>query len=203
MDDMQVPRGETDEAQHAVSESASDPFRSTSRRFCTTCGSSVGDARFCSSCGQQQTETASARTESPSTPPSSVPGTLGLLGGVGFAAGAFLPWVKATAPFVGTITQSGMETGGLGLLFVVFGVVASLMAASSLQGGTSARRVGLMFVGVGAGLVVAFLWLAWFDSLDSAEEGFVTVSMGPGLVLLAASSLTVFVAGASLPDRED
>jgi hypothetical protein len=49
-------------------------------------------------------------------------GILAIVGGGLIVLGAFLPWVKATAAFVGTITRSGME-GGDGPIFLAAGFV--------------------------------------------------------------------------------
>src|SRR5205823_1570587 len=50
-----------------------------------------------------------------------------LLGALGLAVGSFLPWLTATAPFVGTISRSGLDGGGDGILTLIAGIVVGLL----------------------------------------------------------------------------
>jgi hypothetical protein len=54
------------------------------------------------------------------------------VGGALIAIGAFLPWVKAIAAFVGTITRSGME-GGDGPIFLIVGIIIAAVGLWSLM----------------------------------------------------------------------
>ena len=74
------------------------------------------------------------------TPPSSglmrnpvVPGAIMTgLGGLLIVFGSFLPWLTATAPFIGTINVNGMQGGGDGVITLVLGVITILIAATQL-----------------------------------------------------------------------
>lgn len=55
-------------------------------------------------------------------------GWTGVVGGALMAFGAFLPWMTMSAPFVGTISRSGMDGGGDGMVALLLG--ASILAVS-------------------------------------------------------------------------
>jgi hypothetical protein len=75
----------------------------------------------------------------PTTPPPSglmgypvVPGAIMTgLGGLLIVFGSFLPWLTATAPFVGTISVNGMQ-GGDGVITLVLGVITILIGVTRL-----------------------------------------------------------------------
>jgi hypothetical protein len=61
-----------------------------------------------------------------------VPGaTMTGLGGLLIVLGSFLPWLTATAPFVGTINVNGMQ-GGDGVITLILGVVTILIGVTQL-----------------------------------------------------------------------
>lgn len=178
--------------------------------FCAACGTAIGPARFCPTCSHERgapipssSPPAGRRGVTAPNSQTSAPGVIGLLGGIGLVIGAFLPWVTATAPFVGTITRSGMD-GGDGIFFIVMGVVAGLVGLSAIQGGSSPRRTLLVLVGVAAGALTAYEWSDVNSRVASAtaESSMITASVGGGLILLALSSVAVVVSGLSMPKAE-
>ena len=114
-----------------------------------------------------------------------------LAGAVFTVIGAFLPWVTVTAPFLGTVSRSGME-GGDGPIFLALGAVA---AGVTLVDGRS-RTVVLMLTGTGVlGLFVAE-WVAVTDRLESLPASDRSLAThGMGLYALAAGGIGIFAGG--------
>lgn len=115
-------------------------------------------------------------------------------------AGSFLPWVKLTAPLVGTVTKSGME-GGDGVFTLIGGVVVAGLAFATFAAGARAYvRVALIVVGLGAGLLVGYEVgdiSRRFAEVHNGEMGnmFVT-TYGAGIWLLGLGAVAAVVAGA-------
>src|SRR5450756_2190506 len=97
--------------------------------FCPHCGAQVvPGARFCASCGLDLAAAASGAPVMAPQPGVAAPlpvarpagGTNGpalgmIAGGIIVIVGSFLPWLTATAAFVGTINRNGIDGGGDGI----------------------------------------------------------------------------------------
>lgn len=121
-------------------------------------------------------------------------GVLAIVGGALTALGAFLPWVKATAVFVGTITRSGME-GGDGPIFLGAGLVIAALGLWSVIGRPSAAPVLLVL----AGLVVGGFALVDYNEVSQRVgdlgSNLATASVGAGIWSLFAGAAASAIAG--------
>jgi hypothetical protein len=96
--------------------------------FCPKCGTAQPEgAAFCPKCGAQ------LEGPDPETPPQSGDGSstnapaLGMIaGGITLAVGSLMPWLTATAAFVGTVSRNGIDGGGDGLVTVIAGGCVAL-----------------------------------------------------------------------------
>lgn len=124
-------------------------------------------------------------------------GVLAIIGGGLIALGAFLPWIKATAPFVGTITRSGME-GGDGPIFLGAGLVIAALGLWSVIGRPSSAPVLLIL----AGLVLGGFALLDYNEVSGRVGGLgsdlATASVGAGIWSLFAGAAASVVAGLML-----
>lgn len=123
-----------------------------------------------------------------------------IAGGVALGLGAFLPWAKATAPFIGTVTASGLE-GGDGWMAVVLGVLAVVFGFKLLNDG--AGRGGLVIVAVVAGLLTAVEISNVESAVDDAraESDLLVVDVGVGLWIMAAGVVAILI-GALVTPRD-
>jgi hypothetical protein len=113
------------------------------------------------------------------------------------AIAAFLPWIVATAPFVGSISRNGMDGGGDGIIFLALGLGAG---ACGLIGVVTrkAGRLGLLagIGGVGGLLLAGFEYSQVSDRVAAvAGNSFVSAEVGAGIWLLFFSSALVAVGG--------
>ena len=125
---------------------------------------------------------------------------LAFIGAGAMVIGAFLPWLKATAPFVGTITKSGID-GGDGWFFVGFSVcviaVALMVRSRQKISGVSATIVVLLGA-LAIGLATYELVDAQnrIDDLKASQDGATVIgNMGSGLWLVLAGAVAVLACG--------
>ena len=113
---------------------------------------------------------------------------------VGIIIGSFLPWVTATAPFVGRITLSGMD-GGDGIITLVGGVVLGLYAFQWFAQRSLRSRMFPLATVIALGAVV---WLAFTDVKDRVDlinaDEFGSAGYGSGLMLLGVALVLAAVA---------
>lgn len=124
-------------------------------------------------------------------------------GGTALILGSFLPWIKASAPFVGTITKAGTDGGGDGWIVVACGVVAIVLGVNAINGPQWASRAAIVFAVLTA-IVVGYEFVQVHDRLDSVRgESLIQADYGVGLFLCAAGAVAVFVGGMLAADRAD
>lgn len=124
-----------------------------------------------------------------------------LLGGVLLALGSFLPWITATAPFVGQFSKSGMDAGGDGFVTLFGGFLAGALAVFMLQTSETTRAQGVVLVltALACGGVVALDYndvqgrVADAGELVAVQTGSGLYACGIGAALVAAASLMVLV----------
>ena len=59
---------------------------------------------------------------------------VGGFGGLLIAVGSFLPWITATAAFVGSVSVSGLDGGGDGIITLIVGIAVIVFAVVVLVG---------------------------------------------------------------------
>ena len=115
--------------------------------------------------------------------------------GVAAIVGAFLPWLKVTAAFVGTLTISGMEGGSDGKVTAAGGLVLALSA--SIAWGQRRAFVGVIALLVGAAIAVVGVidYVDVQQRLDelNAEDFPGVASVGIGLYLTIGSGIAAAV----------
>jgi len=122
-----------------------------------------------------------------------------LIAGALAVLGSFLPWITATAAFVGTLSRNGFDGGGDGIFTAALGIVIALLGIALLARSGRARtaRIGAAVCAIVLGWVAATDIGSVNDrlkGLDSAVSG----SVGTGLIVIAfAAALTVI--GAVVP----
>jgi hypothetical protein len=125
------------------------------------------------------------------------------------AIGSFLPWATLSAPFVGTISKSGVQ-GGDGILSLVGAGVLALLAFIAIGSRGKRRFLTLLIVLVSAG--VAALGGYEFADLanrfhavknDPAIGGSVLPMYGTGLYVLTAGAALALIAGFCVARRHE
>jgi hypothetical protein len=140
---------------------------------------------------------------SPAAPPppapslvNKTPGVILLVSGGLAILGSFLPWISLTAPFVGTITRSGLDGGGDGLLTAGLGAALGVLGLVQLQ--REASRSTLI---AGILLCLALGALTAFEFSDAssrfatanASSDLIVTSYGSGLYVLAVAAVVGIV----------
>lgn len=113
-------------------------------------------------------------------------------GGIALVIGAFLPWLKVTAPFIGTLERAGTDGGGDGWVAVAIGAVAVVVGVLMQTKGLSSWIA--IAVGAVAALVMVYEFSDVHDRISSAPE-MVSVDYGMGLFLCIAGAIAVTVGG--------
>jgi hypothetical protein len=121
-----------------------------------------------------------------------------LLGGVLIVLGSFLPWLTATAPFVGTISRNGME-GGDGVITLILGVVTILIGVTQLTGTnlpTLLQRSPIV-TGAIAGIVAVTNYLNVQQRIEDVREEseLIAASVGAGIWTLVVGAVLAIVGG--------
>jgi len=127
-----------------------------------------------------------------------------MIAGAAMVVGSVLPWIKVTAPLLGTITRSGTASGdgwisvGFGLVVVLGGYLAR--GAGDVRAATVGRSALVWLPGLG-GVV-----LATVDGMDignriaiaHAETNLIATTYGLGLPVMGIGGLAAVVCGAML-----
>ena len=96
---------------------------STDVAFCQHCGAAQpDDASFCPKCGARlQGPDHRADVTSGEVSGTNAPALGMIAGGAILAVGSLMPWLTATAVFVGTVSRNGIDGGGDGLVTLIAG----------------------------------------------------------------------------------
>jgi hypothetical protein len=123
-----------------------------------------------------------------------------LIGGVLAALGSFLPWITATAAFVGTISRNGFDGGGDGIITAALGIVIALLGISLLARSGSPRvaRIGAIACAAVLGWVTITDINSVNDRIRSIDSNVATASVGMGLIVVGFAAV-VTVIGAFMP----
>jgi hypothetical protein len=147
------------------------------------------------------------------SPINRVPGLVVLAGATVLVIGSFLPWITATAPFVGTITRSLMDGGSDGLfLDSVGGVVLLIGLAMTIRGPMRGISLAAILTLVVAAVIVLFDYndlQGRVANVTSASNLIIaSVGAGPyvsafGIVIAAiGSAMALFGRGSEVPVAE-
>ena len=172
----------------------------TEMRFCPKCGTErlVG-AAFCHNCGMTFADAPAPSGPASSQVPMPVAAGLNLGGAVTLAGGAlailgsFLPWISATAGLSGTISRSGIEAGGDGIITIAVGLLAVLFGIARLArpGRDHAAQLGGLVTGVALVLMSAL-------EVDGVNSRVVALRASDGIFASAGSGLYVIALGGVL-----
>lgn len=119
-------------------------------------------------------------------------------GAVGLVLGSFLPWIKATAPLVGTITKTGTDGAGDGWLLVGLGVLTLMLAWPFLTQHRFRMGQSIAVSVVGLLAIVVAVWdlVDVMQRVSDIQDGGTGIaSVGPGMYLAAASAVAIFMGG--------
>ncbi len=186
--------------------------------FCPQCGSGrSGDLRYCANCGFDFSSTPQGQTASvaPTTPVAPATGqavaqpsgrqwnasNIGLIAaGVALVVAPLLPFVTATAAFVGTLTRSGVELVGLeAFLLSVFG---ALLIATGVQraGGKKIGRALPIVASLGAALLTGWYFSQVSERVDRIGSDVGVASIGVGLWLAVGGAIVGLLLSLRRPD---
>ena len=113
-----------------------------------------------------------------------------LLGGVLFAAAAFLPWATASSGF-GSASRSGIE-GGDGMVTVFLGVALAMLGLTRLhREGLPGHRLVMVSLGVIAIGVAVFEGTTIQRDLAAVTSAYVTTSVGMGVYVMGVAGVLV------------
>lgn len=123
-----------------------------------------------------------------------------ILGGALIAGGSLLPWVQATAAFVGSVSRSGIDGGGDGVITLIAGIVVAVVGLFAM---VQPGQEGIFALGAIGGLVAGGIAiLSHNEATDrvaqfSATAGDLgTATVGAGLWVVGAGAAVALVAGA-------
>jgi uncharacterized oligopeptide transporter (OPT) family protein len=128
-------------------------------------------------------------------------------GAVAAIVAAFLPWITATAAFVGSVHRNGLD--GDGQITLVLGVAAVVLAVVALRGNPAPLAALVIVAGLGA-LIAVIGVIDYVDAknrigdLTAEERRLIAISIGAGLYLTIAAGIAVVVGavfGAVSQDR--
>ncbi len=127
-------------------------------------------------------------------------GAVILIGGALAALGSFLPWITATAAFVGTINRNGLDGGGDGLITIALGIVIILLGVALLarSGNPRTARIGAAICGLALGWVAVADINSINERIRSLNSTLAAASVGMGIIVIAFAAVLVLV-GAFLP----
>jgi hypothetical protein len=119
-----------------------------------------------------------------------------IAGGLALVIGAFLPWVTISAPFIGTLSKSGID-GGDGWITLALGATLAVFGFRVLKDqGTLPFAAGLVVAGI-AGAMTLFEMTDVSNRISDvrdAADGMTSAHIGVGLWLSAAGVVAAVVA---------
>src|ERR1035437_7971732 len=123
-------------------------------------------------------------------------GAWGLLaGGLAIIVGSLLPWATATAPFAGTVSRSGTDGGGDGIITIALGLVICLAGVSAVQRVRSGIASLAGVLAVVAGVLVVYEYSDASSRVQnvSAASDLVVASVGAGIWVMGLGAVVALV----------
>ena len=168
--------------------------------FCPKCGTARPEgAAFCPKCGAQfegPDPEAAPQSGVASPAPGGTNGpALGMIaGGIILAVGSLMPWLTATAAFVGTISRNGVDGGGDGLVTVIAGgcvALGGVARAMRSRWSQTARALG--------GLGSAVAAIVAVNDIGSVSSRVADITSGTsGVIAAVGTGLYVVLIGAAV-----
>jgi hypothetical protein len=125
-----------------------------------------------------------------------------LIGGGLILLGSFLPWVTASAPFVGTVSRSGMDGGGDGVVTLILGAITLLIGIARITRSDLPRYVqrSAIVTGVIAAVVVGIDYSTLEDRIRAATQAtnLISASIGVGVWTVFVGAAFAVAGGLSL-----
>jgi hypothetical protein len=129
------------------------------------------------------------------------------LGGVLYAIGCGLPWLVATEAFVGTISRSGIDAGGDGIVALVLGIVLALIGVVGAIGSRTAggRPATILLAGICVAIAVfemGFIKTRLISNLDRNTIALTNVGVGFWVMIIGGglAAVSALVGGIVDPD---
>jgi hypothetical protein len=125
-----------------------------------------------------------------------------VVAGALYAIGSALPWASITAPFVGTISKSGLE-GGDGVVTLLIGIVLALVGLGHLTGSRAAgSKLATVLLSVAALGMAAFEISTVSSRLADIDSDVGYASTGIGLWLMAVGGVLALLSALALAPRK-
>lgn len=112
-------------------------------------------------------------------------------GGAALVVGAFMPWIEAVAPLIGSVSKSGTDGGGDGWFAVAAGVGAIVLGLLAMTGSRPAAPIGIIVGGLAAILMVVEIGDI-HDRIEAVKGGPFSADYGSGLILCLVGAIGVF-----------
>lgn len=116
-----------------------------------------------------------------------------LAGAGALVTSAFLPWISASAAFIGTRTKTGTE--GDGIITLVAGVVIGLAVLISKDKQGKLVSLVVALIGLVCGVIVAIDFSNVVILANDPDFELAAISVGPGLYLTGIGCVLAFVGG--------
>ena len=137
-------------------------------------------------------------------------GAVAAVGGVALVVGTALPWITATAAFVGTMSRSGLEMGGDPMVVAgAGGLIAVVGTLVAVRGrGTLAERLIPAILGAGAAVMLVIDYQDLARRVSAATDAFSSGGNTSGVAGIGVGfwvcviGVVLAVASAILPTRE-
>jgi len=120
---------------------------------------------------------------------------LGMLaGGIVVIVGSFMPWLTATAAFVGTISRSGIDGGGDGIFTAIAGGLLALGGVARAMRSGSPRTARVL--GVLSSVVAALIGVMDIGNVNSKVADL--TSSSTAVIATVGTGLYVVILGAAI-----
>jgi hypothetical protein len=116
-------------------------------------------------------------------------------GGAFAMLGSFLPWITATAAFVGTISRNGIDGGGDGLITIILGLAAAACGVDVYRRRTRVASIGALACGLGLVGIVALDIGSINDRIADINTESAFASVGMGIYVVALGGVLAILGG--------